>query len=135
MTIKSDQPVVFHFRNKERMECGGITVVYNPKTHCFGLSLCKRSDGFWKRQGFKKAWGRTFSEQSHKEDLANEWSIQELKILAGQLACELQRKHNYRVITKTELFVSRALKKMKNNLLDVETNYVKFRKRPNTKGN
>ncbi|NLD49277.1 MAG: hypothetical protein GX660_19115 [Clostridiaceae bacterium] len=58
-----EQLSVFHFRDKTKPEKGGVTVVYNHKTKLLGTSVCQKQDNFCRREGFKRAFGRSKSQR------------------------------------------------------------------------
>lgn len=110
------RPVTFYFRNKSLTERGGITVVYNPATNKFGVAVCQRMDSFNKKEGFKRACGRSLSTDGVVYDAVQPSStFAKIKQYATRLAKASQQKFNDHV----GIEIGKIVKAMSKNMLDV----------------
>jgi len=69
--LKNNSPICFHFRSRDQkgqiLGSSGLTIVFNPTTHLFGIAKCNpKTDNFCRLGGRTVAYGRSIvNDENH----------------------------------------------------------------------
>lgn len=91
--------IVFHFRSlKEPTEQDGLTVVYNPEKKTFGVSVCRKIDHYWRKDGKNRAFER--SVDSPYMTVPDDMSFDSIRLMALAIADTVAKKYKKSVVIR-----------------------------------